>query len=151
MRPYHEIPDALKEKYGRNTKTVYNRAIRAEFLFGDDLLDLNEVLHQLGFRKNCTREAKDFLHQSYSRIEAIKNILVTEIDRRYENPKLPGDYFQAIEILELWLKDLNEHKESTDLQKDTKEAVKVSRRLVKIMIRKYLEGEKESESETQVV
>ena len=144
MKHYNDIPDALKEKFGRNAraKQLYARAIRDEFPFGDDLLNLKGILYQIGFRSNRTKEAYDFLQEAYGRIDAIRNILAAEIDRRYENPERPEDYFQAIETLELWLLDLNEYI-TFKLQKDTEEAVKVSRRLVKIMIRKYIEAERE--------
>jgi len=145
MRPRHEIPAALEAKYGRNTKSMYNRAIRAEFSFGNELLDFNEVLHQLGFRKDCTREVKDFLQESYSRVYAVKNILIAEIDRRYDNSEQPDNSFQAIEVLELWLKDLNDYTES-NLHNDTKKTVNVVRRLVKTVIKRYLEGEEEQRS-----
>ena len=99
MRHYDDIPDALKEKFGRRTKKLYARAIRCEFPFGDDLINLNEILHKIGFRHTCTKEAYDFLQEAYGRIDAIKSILATEIDRRYANPERPEDYFQAVETL----------------------------------------------------
>jgi len=144
MRPRHEIPEALEKKYGRNTKTMYHRAIRAEFSFGDELLDFSEVLHKLGFRKDCTREVRDFLRDSCNRVYAVKNILIDEINRRYKNSEQPDNSFQAIEFLELWLKDLNDYKES-NLQNDTRKTVDVVRRLVKTVIKRYLEGTQEQQ------
>ena len=107
MRQYHEIPEGLKEQYGQkgHPKQIYHRTIRGEFAFGSELLDFKEVLYKIGFRKDNPRETTEFLQESYQRIDVIVSILINEINRRYENPELPDDSFQAIDNLELWLKD----------------------------------------------
>ena len=142
MEHYNDIPVAPKEKFGRRTRKMYSRAIRDEFPFGEDLLGLKDILFKIGYRQTCTKEAGDFLQEAYDKLDAVRSILIAEIDRRHEQPEQPKDYFLAIETLELWLLDLNEYL-TFRLQRDTKEAVKVSRRLVKIMIRKYIEAERE--------
>ena len=142
MKHYNDISDAPKRKSGRPRNKGFAQIIKEEFPFVEDLFNLKGILFQIGYRSGSTKEAHEFLQEAYEKIDAVKSILTAEIDRRFQTPEQPEGYFQAIEILELWLLDLNEYL-TFRLHSDTKEAVKVSRRLVKIMIRKYIEAKRE--------
>jgi len=133
--------DTLQQKFGgsSNRRSLYNRAIRGDYPFGNDLLLLSDILHKIGHRQTLTREAKALMPELYSHVFAIKNALIDDIIRRYSNPDEPQEVNidAAVELAENWLLVLNEHREQ-EWQKDALDAIKASRRLVKIILkRKY--------------
>jgi hypothetical protein len=87
---------ALEQKYGTPSastgrisggkKSIFNRAIRAELLGGNILLDLNEEMYLLAGQKKWSEECRQLARFCSTTIGNIKNEMLEELERRYTEP-----------------------------------------------------------------
>lgn len=81
----------IREKYGGKLHQAINRAIRAEMVGGDDLLDALERVDRL------TRRLKDFGHPGVTeataaleQLRALKELMSALVRARYDREPLDG-------------------------------------------------------------
>jgi len=78
----------LDNKYGDNIKMPrrFNRAIRAEILGGNELLDLLELVSNIRQRPATSADSKKFLKRVEYALQEIRQAFIDEIVFRYKNP-----------------------------------------------------------------
>jgi len=113
---------ALENKYGTvspttgrksaSRKSVHNRAIRAEFLGGNILLDLNETMYLLAGQKKWSEECRQLARFCSTTIGNIKNAMMEELERRYTEPV-------GKEAVEKFIEELDTVANAKRLNKDT--------------------------------
>lgn len=79
----------LKEKYGRNKKKrqLYNAAIRAECLGGNELLDLLELVSKKRHQRSRSRDEYLFLEVIEDRLQTVRDIMIDDVQRRWKTDK----------------------------------------------------------------
>ena len=113
---------ALEKKYGTvsatagiksaSRKTAHNRAIRAEFLGGNILLELNTAMFFLAGQKKWSEECRQLARFCSTTIGNIKNEMVEELERRYTAPV-------GKESVEKFIAELDTIASAKRLNKDT--------------------------------
>jgi len=127
---------ALEKKYGTVSstgklsaarQTVLNRAIRAELLGGNILLDLNEVMFLLGGQKKWSEECRQFARFCSTAIGTIKREMVEEIEQRYTKPV-------GREGVEKFIEELDVITKAKKLNEDTLETLNYVREQAVFML-----------------
>ena len=75
----------LKEIYGKSKKSraLYNAAIRAEYLCGNEILDLLEFVNMIRAIRDISEREKTDLQVIEDKIQNIRSKLVEDIKARY--------------------------------------------------------------------
>jgi len=113
---------ALENKYGTisantgrlsaSAKSVINRAIRAEMLGGNILLDLNETMYFQAGQKKWSEECRQLARFCSTAIGNIKDEMAEELERRYAEPVGKA-------LVEKFIKELDAIANAKRLNKDT--------------------------------